>query len=324
MDTEDREIYGLGLESSGTERSIITARGTGDGLVIRLDGRADQDSIRDAFLEFVRNRRKFLAGNEVTFEWVGILPEEDLIEELTAVAKEYDVNVKASTLREVSTKEAKGGTGIDDDSSEESVVDIELGHSKKRAGSTSSKKSPVGNASAAGAKKGAATQDDSAGLFGGIGGYKEFQFEDDEPKRSVKVNEQRFGSSGIVDPNLWDDADARIIFGTVRSGQKMETEHSIVIVGDVNSGAELVAGGDIIVLGTLRGVAHAGAYEESGGGRVIFSLNLQPTQLRIGAVISRGASSDAHRGAEIARVDGNVIVVERYQTKSVISRRRDI
>ena len=47
--------------------------------------------------------------------------------------------------------------------------------------------------------------------------------------------------------------------GSLRSGQKMEIEGSIVIIGDVNSGAEIIASDHIIVLGSLRGLAHAGA-----------------------------------------------------------------
>jgi septum site-determining protein MinC len=122
-----------------------------------------------------------------------------------------------------------------------------------------------------------------------------------------------------VDPAAWDDADTRTIHATLRSGQRVETEHSLVIIGDVNSGAEIIAGGDIVVLGTLRGVAHAGAYDETGGGRVIFALNLVPTQLRIGSVISRG-SSEGTSGAEVARVEGNLIVVEPYISKSAPQR----
>ena len=136
-------------------------------------------------------------------------------------------------------------------------------------------------------------------------------------------------SSVTANPMLWDDPDARIIYGTLRSGQKVETEHSIIVFGDVNSGAEVIAGGDIVILGTLRGIAHAGAYDESGGGRVIFSLNLQPTQLRIGLVISRGSGSEnlesTPRGGipEIARVESNLIVVEPYQSRTVWARRRE-
>lgn len=47
--------------------------------------------------------------------------------------------------------------------------------------------------------------------------------------------------------------------GSLRSGQKVEFEGSIVMIGDVNAGSEVIAGENIIVLGELRGLAHAGA-----------------------------------------------------------------
>ena len=47
--------------------------------------------------------------------------------------------------------------------------------------------------------------------------------------------------------------------GSLRSGQRLEFEGSIVLIGDVNAGAEVIAGENIVVLGNLRGLAHAGA-----------------------------------------------------------------
>ena len=46
---------------------------------------------------------------------------------------------------------------------------------------------------------------------------------------------------------------------TLRSGQRIECEGDVVVLGDVNDGAEVIAGGSIAVMGTLRGLAHAGA-----------------------------------------------------------------
>ena len=40
--------------------------------------------------------------------------------------------------------------------------------------------------------------------------------------------------------------------GSLRSGQKIEFEGSVIVVGDVNPGAEIKAGGNIIVLGSSR------------------------------------------------------------------------
>ena len=48
-------------------------------------------------------------------------------------------------------------------------------------------------------------------------------------------------------------SETRFHRGSLRSGQKIEEEGSIVILGDVNSGAEVVAADNIVVLGALRG-----------------------------------------------------------------------
>ena len=106
--------------------------------------------------------------------------------------------------------------------------------------------------------------------------------------------------------------DTRLIRHTLRSGQvERFLEGNIVILGDVNPGAEVTAAGDIVVLGTLRGIAHAGALGNTSS--VIIALHLQPTQLRIGRFITRPADTQQHsRKPEIARVRGDAIVVEDY------------
>ena len=71
--------------------------------------------------------------------------------------------------------------------------------------------------------------------------------------------------------------------GSLRSGQKMEVEGSIVILGDVNSGAEIMATDNIVVLGSLRGLAHAGA---KGNKQAIISAGmLDAVQLRISNIV---------------------------------------
>jgi len=272
-----------------TRSSVITARGTAEGLVLRIDGRVSSEDLLEATREFLESRRSFLQGNDVAFEWIGRKPSEEVVATLsTLLSSEFKVSVRGSKLK---TTVAKGSS----------------------VGQTSPESTP-GNLSMFGGSRPAPqkspTAERNVSLFDGIDNL--------ESRSTAAVNQM-----------LWDEPDTRIIYGTLRSGQKVETEHSIVILGDVNSGAEVVAGGDILILGTLRGIAHAGAYDESGGGRVIFSLNLQPTQLRIGLVISRGSGSEnmesTPRGGmpEVARVQGNVIVVEPYQSRTVWSRRRE-
>ena len=74
--------------------------------------------------------------------------------------------------------------------------------------------------------------------------------------------------------------------GTLRSGDHLDVEGSLLILGDVNPGARVSAGGDVRVWGRLRGVAHAGV----GGNREarIVALQLRPVQLRIADAVARG------------------------------------
>ena len=71
--------------------------------------------------------------------------------------------------------------------------------------------------------------------------------------------------------------------GSLRSGQRLEAERSIVILGDVNSGAEVIASDNIVVLGNLRGLAHAGA---KGNKQAFISAgNLDAVQIRIANIV---------------------------------------
>ena len=71
--------------------------------------------------------------------------------------------------------------------------------------------------------------------------------------------------------------------GSLRSGQRIEAEGSLVIIGDVNSGAEVIASDNIVILGALRGLAHAGA---KGNKQAIIAAGIVDTvQIRIANVV---------------------------------------
>ncbi len=92
--------------------------------------------------------------------------------------------------------------------------------------------------------------------------------------------------------------------GTVRSGDQLEAEGSLLVLGDVNPGARLRAGGHVLVWGRLRGVAHAGCNGDTSA-RIV-ALQLRPLQLRIADAVARGPEDPPPPGlAEEARlVDG--------------------
>ena len=71
--------------------------------------------------------------------------------------------------------------------------------------------------------------------------------------------------------------------GSLRSGQKLEVEGSLVVIGDVNAGAEVIARDNIVVLGALRGLAHAGA--KGNKEAIIATGKLEAVQIRISNIV---------------------------------------
>lgn len=80
-----------------------------------------------------------------------------------------------------------------------------------------------------------------------------------------------------------EETKAKIFDGSLRSGNKLEYEGTIVVTGDVNAGAEVIAGGNVIVVGALRGLAHAGASGNKGA--IIAAGIIEAAQVRIADVV---------------------------------------
>ena len=96
--------------------------------------------------------------------------------------------------------------------------------------------------------------------------------------------------------------------GSLRSGQKMETEGSLVILGDVNSGAEVMASDNIVVLGALRGLAHAGA---KGNKQAIIAAGLfDSVQVRIANIVKEINRDEEpmHKQAYLSVVDDKIVI----------------
>ena len=117
--------------------------------------------------------------------------------------------------------------------------------------------------------------------------------------------------------------DGKFYKGTLRSGQLLESETSIIILGDVNAGAKVVSKGNVIVLGSLKGTIYVGA---AGNEKAfVAALSMEPMQIRIGDVIARSADKQTiykvrkkHSSApKIAYVQNGHIYVEPI-TKEVL------
>lgn len=97
--------------------------------------------------------------------------------------------------------------------------------------------------------------------------------------------------------------------GSLRSGQKIEFEGSLVILGDVNAGAEVIAGENIVVVGELRGLAHAGA---KGNKKAIIASNeIGCPQIRIANIVKELEKDDLENCYRCAFIDDkNELIME--------------
>ena len=97
--------------------------------------------------------------------------------------------------------------------------------------------------------------------------------------------------------------------GSLRSGQRLEVEGSLVIIGDVNAGAEVIAAVNIAVIGTLRGLAHAGA--KGNKEAIIAASTLDAVQIRISNIVKEFDMNEeyVYDNAYIY-ADGDQIIIE--------------
>ena len=97
--------------------------------------------------------------------------------------------------------------------------------------------------------------------------------------------------------------------GTLKRGDVLESEASIVIIGDVEHGARVTAKGNVIILGELKGTVTAGAAGNDQA--VILAFSMSPLQLRIGNHTSRFNEKNHKlgKGTMIASVENGELKV---------------
>lgn len=96
--------------------------------------------------------------------------------------------------------------------------------------------------------------------------------------------------------------------GSLRSGQKLEFEGSIVIVGDVNGGAEVISGENIIIVGALRGLAHAGA--KGNKKAIIAASRIDTPQIRIANLVKEMKKEENMCNKMYVYVQDNEVIID--------------
>jgi len=100
-----------------------------------------------------------------------------------------------------------------------------------------------------------------------------------------------------------------VINRTVRGGQEIKANCSVLICGNVNPGAQVIAGGSIDIRGTCRGFVHAGAFGDKTA--CVVADRLMPAQIRIADLIARAPDEDFKTNqAERAMIKDNMIIFE--------------
>ena len=99
--------------------------------------------------------------------------------------------------------------------------------------------------------------------------------------------------------------------GTLRSGQILESDSSVIILGDVNPGAKIISSGNVVVLGALKGTVYAGVNGDDA--TFVVALEMNPVQIRIGDTIARCSDKPKKSSkpeTKIAYVDGGNIYID--------------
>ena len=312
-----------------SQQKLISARGTEEGLVLRIDGRADWQNIVDELIAFLGERRKFLEGGEIAIEWLDRLPPKEQSAELELLLRDrYGIEIigrkrkpkltatknaaesrSGEVLAEVTKRAAQEAIPLFDVDDVESSVDWKSGGDFRS--TVEHRPESIADHKSQRVTRGVTPPALDPSMFAAMSAGDTSATVSAGIKRSERNQLKRMTEMLGEDVFSDEEANARIVYGTLRSGQRIETPFSLIVIGDVNPGADLVAGGDIIVFG---------AYDDDAEGKVVVALQMQPMQLRLGSVISRGGD-EAGRGAEVARIEDRRIIVESFNAK-VLSNRR--
>lgn len=100
-----------------------------------------------------------------------------------------------------------------------------------------------------------------------------------------------------------------VLHRTVRNGEEITSQGSIMICGNVNPGAKIIAGGSVDIRGNCRGIIHAGAWGDYQA--FVVADRLMPQQIRIANLIARSPDEPEKPDyAEKAYIKDGQIIIE--------------
>jgi septum site-determining protein MinC len=117
---------------------------------------------------------------------------------------------------------------------------------------------------------------------------------EEQAKKEAELQAERLRQEALEKKEKGNRSEGMFYKGTLRSGQSITSDSSVVVLGDVNPGATVSAAGNVVILGALKGYAYAGT---DGNDRTfVVALEMHPMQLRIGHQIARKSDEEARNG----------------------------
>ena len=98
--------------------------------------------------------------------------------------------------------------------------------------------------------------------------------------KDEETNQNYLKAIQQLDRHKEEGNDGQFYRGTLKNGQVLETESSIVVLGDVYPGSAIISTKDIVILGGLFGKAYAGG--NGSEGHYVAALEMSPERLQIG------------------------------------------
>ena len=139
-----------------------------------------------------------------------------------------------------------------------------------------------------------------------------FRVEEDEPMpvETPVSRPAEAAAAPVAAPAAQDTVQNMMVVNrTVRSGQEITSQGSVLICGNVNPGAQIIAGGSIDIRGTCRGIVHAGAYGDTAA--FVIADHLMPVQIRIADLIAQAPDKmEKPNCAERASIKDGQIIIE--------------
>ncbi|PKM95927.1 MAG: septum site-determining protein MinC [Firmicutes bacterium HGW-Firmicutes-1] len=264
-------------------KDAILIKGNKYGLTIIINDMFDIRTIQEALYKKLNDSRKFFGSSKVSLSFEGkalTAEEQKTLIEIVQNASDLDIICIMDSTQDISPVVEK----------EQTTNLQEMENTNKHSNENESSNKHSNEMESTNSKK------------------NKYEIEVKSSKRPVSKSSKNSNDSSVME--VIPESAAIFHKGTLRSGQEIIANSSIIIMGNVHNGASVSAKGNVIVIGKLNGCVHAG--KDGNETSFVVALNMSPTQLRIADVFGRSPDKKSKIISipQIAYVEDERIIIE--------------